>query len=206
MPAANAWLQAIRRMRPVPAVAAILAALASTMPVAGCIPVIVGAAAGGAALVATDRRSTVAQMEDEEIELKFAAAVANRYGDGVHAISTSYNGIVLLTGQVPDAATRDDVERIARGLEHVRVVQNELAIGPNTTLAERSRDTYTTSLVKARFVENGGIPVTQIKVVTERDTVYLMGIASHAEADPAAMVASTTSNVARVVKVFEYTD
>jgi osmotically-inducible protein OsmY len=182
------------------------AALAIAMQLSGCVPILIGAAAGGAALVATDRRSATAQLDDESIEFKFATAVTNKYGESVHAISTAFNGTVLLTGQVPDAAAREDIERIARGIEHVRNVQNELAIGPSTTLAERSRDTYTTSLVKARLLESGEVSGTQIKVVTERDTVFLMGIVSRAEGNAAAGVASTTANVARVVKVFEYTD
>jgi osmotically-inducible protein OsmY len=185
--------------------AAVLAGVAaSTFLVAGCVPIVVGAAAGGAALVATDRRSAGAQIDDEAIELKFATAVNNKYGDRAHAVATSYNGIVLLTGQVPDAAARDDVERTARGIDRVRSVHNEIAIGPNTTLGERSRDTYTTSLVKSRFVENSQIHATHVKVVTERDVVYLMGLVSRTEADVAGQIASTTTNVSRVVKVFEY--
>ena len=187
-------------------VAALAVALGGAVLAAGCIPVVIGAAAGGAALVATDRRTAGAQMNDEEIEFKFGNEIANRYGDRVHAIATAYNGTVMLTGQVPDDATREAIEGVARGLPNVRDVQNELAVGPGTTLAERTRDTTTTSLVKARLLDDSRVPGTRIKVVTERDTVYLMGIVTRQEGQAAAEVASTSPNVARVVKVFEYTD
>ncbi len=170
----------------------------------GCVPAVVAAAAGGVALVASDRRTTTAQLDDESIELRLATSVSEKYGDTANASATAYNGIVLLTGQVPDAAAREDIERTARGIPGVRNVQNELEIGPNATLAERTRDTYTTSLVKSRLVENDHMRAIQVKVVTERDTVYLMGIVSRADGDAAGRIASTTANVARVVKVFEY--
>ena len=182
----------------------VLLAAAVAPLLTACAPVIVAGAAG-AALVATDRRSTGAQLDDTTIETKIATTVASRYGDTVHFNVTSYNGIVLLTGEVPDAAIRSDVDALARGTERVRSVHDELVVGPVTDLSARTNDSYITSKVKTRFVESDKFSATQVKVVTERSVVYLMGIVTRVEADAAAQIASTTSGVTRVVKLFEIT-
>ncbi len=179
---------------------------AATLPplLTGCAPVVVAGAAG-AALVATDRRSAGAQLDDQTIETKIATTVAGRYGDTVHFNVTSYNGIVLLTGEVPDAAVRADIYALARGTDRVRSVHDELVVGPNTDLGAPTNDSYVTSKVKTRFVEaSDKFSATQVKVVTERGVVYLMGLVTRAEGEAAAQIASTTSGVVRVVKLFEY--
>ena len=182
---------------------ALVAALA--LPVlSGCAAVVVGAVAGGA-LVATDRRSTGAQVDDTTIETKVAATIESRYGSRAHIATTSYNGMVLLSGEAPDSAIAQDAVAIARGTDRVRNVYNEVAIMPPTDLATRTNDSYTTSKVKARFVEANKFSATHVKVVTERGIVYLMGVVSRDEANAAAEVASTTSGVVRVVRLFEIT-
>ena len=187
-----------------PALLMLLVAAAAPLLLAACAPVIVAGAAG-AALVATDRRSAGAQLDDTTIETRIATTVAGRYGDTVHFNVTSYNGIVLLTGEVPDAAVRSDIYALARGTERVRAVHDELVIGPPTDLSARTNDSYITSKVKSRFLESDKFSATQVKVVTERSVVYLMGLVSRVEADAAAQIASTTTGVARVVKLFEIT-
>jgi osmotically-inducible protein OsmY len=154
--------------------------------------------------VATDRRSVGAQADDEAIELKIANEIAARYGDTVHVSATSYNGIVLLTGEVPDQGVYASIGNIAASTDRVRSVHNDIAIGPATPLSTRSNDTFITSKVKARFVEASKFAPNHVKVVTERGVVYLMGIVRRQEADDAAQLASTTSGVVRVIKVFEY--
>ena len=182
------------------------AALALAIQLAGCLP-LVAAGAASVALVATDRRSASAQLDDAAIEGTIASEAVNRYGDKAHVSVTSYNGIVLLTGEVPDAAAKDAVATLARGVDRVRGVQNELQVAPSSGLAERTNDTYLTSVVKTRFLEaSDKFSATQVKVVTDRKVVYLMGIVKRAEADAAAAIAASTQGVARVVKVFEYLD
>ena len=170
----------------------------------GCVPVIVAAGVGGATLVATDRRSVGAQADDEGIELKIANEVAARYGETVHVNATSYNGIVLLTGEVPDQGAYASIGNIAASTDRVRSVHNDLAIGPLTPLSARSNDAFITSKVKARFVEANKFAANHVKVVTERGVVYLMGSVRRDEADAAAQIASTTQGVVRVIRVFEY--
>ena len=181
-----------------------LVSVVGAVGLTGCVPVIVAAGVGGATLVATDRRSVGAQADDEAIELKIANEVAARYGETVHVNATSYNGIVLLTGEVPDQGVYASIGNIAASTDRVRSVHNDLAIGPLTPLSTRSNDTFITSKVKARFVEANKFAANHVKVVTERGVVYLMGIVRHDEADSAAQIASTTQGVVRVIKVFEY--
>jgi len=183
------------------------AAVLSLLPalfVQGCVPLVVGAAAGGTVMVATDRRTTGSQVDDELIEDKTAATINERFKGDFHVNVTSYNGIVLLTGEVPAEGAKEDVANIARSTPKVRSVQNELAVGPVTDMSSRSNDTLITSKVKARFVEANKFQINHVKVVTERGVVYLMGVVRRDEGDAAANIASTTAGVQRVVKVFEY--
>jgi osmotically-inducible protein OsmY len=181
-----------------------LAAVLALPLVSGCAAVVVGAV-GGAALVATDRRSAGAQLDDTTIETKVSTTLNSRYGDRAHIVTTSYNGNVLLSGEAPDSAIVADAVALARSTERVRNVYNEVAIQPPTDLSTRTNDTYTTSKVKARFVEANRFSATHVKVVTERGIVYLMGLVTRAEADAASELAATTSGVVRVVRLFEIT-
>jgi osmotically-inducible protein OsmY len=170
----------------------------------GCVPLVIGAAAGGTALVATDRRTTGTQVDDEVIEDKISFQLRERFKGDFHVNVTSYNGIVLLTGEVPAEAARADIAALVLATPKVRAVQNELAIGPVTDLGSRSNDTLITSKVKTRFVEANKFQINHVKVITERGVVYLLGLVRRDEGDAAAEIASTTAGVQRVVKVFEY--
>lgn len=170
----------------------------------GCVPAVVAAGAGGAALVATDRRTTGAQVDDEGIELKIVDRINTKYDDKVHVNVTSYNGVVLLTGEVPDAAASAAIADIAQRTEKVKTVHNELVVAPLTVLGQRTNDTYITSKVKSRFIEANKFPATAVKVVTERGVVYLMGIVTRGEGNAAGETAATTTGVVRVVKLFDY--
>ena len=182
-----------------------LALAALVGAVAGCVPVMIAGAAGGAAMVATDRRTTGAQVDDESIELKIVTRANELYGDRIHLNVTSFNGVVLLTGEAPDQGAWASLGNLAKGTEKVRVVHNELVVAPPSELGSRSNDAFITSKVKARMLEAAKFPPNAVKVVTERGVVYLMGIVSRAEGQAAGEVAATTEGVQRVVKVFEYT-
>jgi osmotically-inducible protein OsmY len=185
-------------------VAALLASAAVSLT--GCVPLVV-AGVGAGVMVATDRRSTGAQVDDETIELKITkAATEDHWGKNVHLNATSYNGIVLLTGEVPSTVVQDEIVQFVKSTDRVRIVENDTTIGPVADFQSRSNDTYITSKVKARMVEAAKFAPNHVKVVTERGVVYLMGIVSRQEATDAAEIAATTSGVARVVKVFEYTN
>jgi osmotically-inducible protein OsmY len=178
--------------------------LAALGTLAGCVPVLVVGAAGGAAMIATDRRSAGAQLDDETIELKVATQANTEFGDRIHLNATSYNGFVLLTGEVPDQGMWASVGNMVKNTEKVRGVHNELVVAPLTDYSSRSNDTYITSKVKTRMIEANKFPPNLVKVVTERGVVYLMGIVSKEEGDAAAEIAATTAGVVRVVKFFQY--
>jgi len=180
------------------------AIFACALTLSGCIPLVIGGVAATAS-VATDRRSAGAQLDDELIEDKTAVQVLERFkGNDVHLNVTSYNGNVLLTGEVPFESVKTDIGEIAGRMPKVRSVQNDLLVGAATGLGSRSNDTLITSKVKARFVESNQFQINHVKVVTERGIVYLLGIVRPAEGNAAAEIARTTSGVQRVVKVFEY--
>jgi osmotically-inducible protein OsmY len=190
-----------------PAVSILATALlvaAAGLPATGCAPVVVAAGVGAAALVAVDRRSTGAQVDDEAIELKVTTTAGSRWDSRVHLNVTSYNGNVLLTGEAPTADVRNEIEQLARTTDRVRGITNEIVIGPDAGLGARTNDSYITSKVKSRFVEARKFDANRVKVVTERSVVYLMGIVTRDEALEAGQIAASTSDVVRVVKVFEY--
>ena len=170
----------------------------------GCVEMAV-VGAGAAMMAANDRRSVGAQTEDQEIELRSDSRIGERFGDKVHVNITSYNRNVLLTGEAPDAATREQIEKIVREITNVRGVVNEIQIAALTPFSSRGNDSYITSKVKARFVDNSGaFSVNHVKVVTEAGVVYLLGLVTRKEADAAVEIARTTGDVRKVVRVFEY--
>jgi osmotically-inducible protein OsmY len=180
-----------------------------------CVPFLSGCALLVAAGVATgvgtgvamsnDRRTSGIFVEDEGIEMKSGRRISEKYGSNVHVNVTSYNRNVLLTGEVPSDAAKADIGNLVRGVENVRNVVNEIAVGPASTYASRSGDTLITSKVKARFIDGGKFQVNHVKVVTENGIVYLLGLVNRKEADNAVAIAGSTSGVRKVVKVFEYT-
>jgi osmotically-inducible protein OsmY len=172
----------------------------------GCFPLIAGGA-GATALVLADRRTVGAQTEDKEVDLRGESRVNERFGDRVHINVSSYNRNVLLTGEAPDAATKAQIEAIVREIPNVRGVVNEIQIAGVSSYTARGNDSYLTSKVKARFVDNGGdFSVNQIKVVTEGSVVYLLGLVTRKEAEAAVEIARTTGGVQKVVRVFEYVE
>ena len=182
---------------------AVITGVMAASALSGCVPLVVGAAVGGTPRVATQSRSVGAQTDDEAIELKIANHIGTGYGDRVHVNVTSYNGIVLLTGEVPTPDIVASIGDVARTTAKVRVVHNEIVVAAASPLGSRSNDSYITSKVKTRFVEKNKFSATHVKVVTDRQVVYLMGLVKRDEADNAAQIASTTEGVLRVVKLFE---
>jgi len=181
----------------------VLLALLPALLLQGCVGMAV-VGAGSAAVSAMDRRTTGVQIEDERIELVSSNRSGEKFGDKAHINITSYNRNVLLTGEVADAAARDEVEKIVRGVPNVRGITNDLQVGPLASMSSRASDAGTTGKVKARFVDAGKFNAVHVKVVTEASVVYLLGIVTEAEANDAVEVARTTGGVRKVVKVLEY--
>ncbi|MFN4119966.1 BON domain-containing protein [Acidovorax sp.] len=183
-------------------VCSVLAAAALVAGLSACAPLIIGGAVVGG-VMAVDRRTTGTQVEDEGIELRAGNRIREALGDRVHVNVTSYNRQVLLTGEAGNAQDRQTVEQIVGSVENVRSVVNDLAIMPNTSLSQRSNDTFITGKVRASLVDAKDISATAFKVVTERNIVYLMGRVSQREANRATDIARGVSGVSKVVRVFE---
>ena len=170
-----------------------------------CVPMFtIGTAAGTGTYISEDRRTSGMFIEDEGIELKSGRRIHQQYGDTVHINVTSYNRMVLLTGEAPSEDIKAAIEKLIMGVDNVRKIFNEIAVSGNTSLASRSNDTLITSKVKARFLAERKFQINHVKIVTENEIVYLMGIVSRQEADNAAQIASSTPGGKKVVKVFEY--
>jgi len=170
----------------------------------GCAAAVVGCAAVGTS-VALDRRTAGVYVSDQEIELRALARLREAFPQKTDNISaTSYNRQVLLTGQVPDEATRSRASDVVKGIPDVRTVFNELTVSGITSLTSDANDVALTSQVKARMLPDERVPGTKIKVVTEAGVVYLMGLVTKTEAEAATDIARTTSGVAKVVTLFEY--
>jgi osmotically-inducible protein OsmY len=182
----------------------ILSLLAVIFWLTGCAAVVVGGA-GGAALVGADRRTVGTVAEDQGIELKANSRIGDKYPDA-HINVTSYNRMVLLTGEAPSNAVRADIEKITRAVENVRGIYNEIAVVGNSSLSSRTNDAYLTGKVKARFVDAQKFNAVHVKVVTESNVVYLLGMVNRKEADDATEIARTTSSVHKVVRLFEFLD
>ena len=179
---------------------ALAASLAATL--SACVPLVVGGAAMSA-MVATDRRTSGAQLEDEGIELRGASRLRDAFGDRAHINITSYNRQVLLSGEVPTEAAKQQAEQVISRVENVRTIVNELAVAGNTTLVQRSSDVLITGKVKASLVDARDLFAGAFKVVTERGTVFLMGRVTQGEADRATAIARQIDGVQRVVRIFD---
>lgn len=179
------------------------AAGALAAAVSGCVPIVLGGAAATGTVLAVDRRTTGAQVEDEGIELRAGNRINDAVGQGGHINVTSYNRQVLLTGEVPNDAFKQKVEAAASGTQNVRSVVNELAVMESSTLSQRSEDAYITGKVKASLIDAKDLSASTIKVVTERKVVYLMGRVTERESKRAAEIARGVSGVVKVVRVFE---
>jgi osmotically-inducible protein OsmY len=182
---------------------ALAGSVLSMVMLQGCVPV-VAAGVGTVVLMAQDRRSNEAFIEDQRIETGVSGLITNEFKVAMHINVTSFNLNVLLTGEVPEEYTKAEIGKLVSGVEKVRSVNNELSISAISSLVSRSNDSLITTNVKLRFLHNKHFNAEHVKVVTESGTVFLLGIVNHAEADAAAEVASTTSGVKRVVKLFEY--
>jgi osmotically-inducible protein OsmY len=126
--------------------------------------------------------------------------------DSSHINVVAYNGIVLLTGQVPSQQLRTLATETVVKLPKVRQVFNELQIQGQTSLLARTNDTWLTTKVKSKLIGHGDIDSGRIKIVTEDGVIYLMGMLSRVQAEKAAQVARTTGGVQKVVKAIEYID
>jgi osmotically-inducible protein OsmY len=170
---------------------------------AGCAALFVGGAVVGGTMIATDRRTSATQLEDQLIESKSANRIREAIGERGKVSATSYNRLVLLTGDVVTDSDKAAVEQAVARVDSVRSVVNELAVGGSASLSTRSNDALLSAKVKASIVDAKGLYANSIKVVTERGVVYMLGRVTEQEATQAANVARGVTGVVKVVRVFD---
>ena len=152
-------------------------------------------------------RTAGAVVEDKSIETKIAVNMKSQQPAfrESHFDVKSYNGVVLMVGQVQSEALRRQATDIAsRASAKIKRIHNELEVGENSSMLKRTSDNWIATKVRTKLIANRDVPADQIDVITENGAVYLMGLVSEAEGDNAANVAREVAGVTRVVKVFEY--
>jgi osmotically-inducible protein OsmY len=178
---------------------------AATLSLQGCPVAILAGGVGAAALISNDRRTGETLLADERIEWSSSQRLRQSgQWESLNLNITSYNRMVLLTGQAANEQARRLAEKVVSEIPGVRGVTNEVTVASFSNFGARSQDSLTTTQVKARLVNSDGVNPGHVKVVTEAGVVYLLGLVTTKEADHAANVAATTAGVNKVVKVFEY--
>jgi osmotically-inducible protein OsmY len=194
------WTTLLKLRRPL-AAAAVCGMLAIGLQ--GCFGVLAGGLLAGT-FAATDRRTLGAQTEDKSIVVKGEANIPGVVPQGSHVNVTSFNRKVLLSGEVPDEASKAAAEREIKALPGVEGVFNELAISGSSNFSSRSGDALVTSKVLASLVDAKDLYSSAFKVTTERGIVYMMGRVTEREGKRGADIASGVSGVQKVVTLYEY--
>ncbi|MCF8206221.1 MAG: BON domain-containing protein [Methylotenera sp.] len=178
------------------------AVLASTLAT-GCAPLLIGGAMVGGVTVATDRRTSGTQLEDETIEIKAGARIREQLGDRVHINVNSYNRVVLITGEARNEEDKATVERLVAGVENVTNVMNEVGVTMLSSLSSRSNDVVIQGKVKAQLIDARDLLSNAFYVVVERGEVFIMGRVTEREANRATDIARQVGGVKKVVRAFE---
>ena len=182
--------------------ATLVVALAAAFLLSACAQLLISGASMGATVMYTDRRTPVRQVEDQTVEFKASSRVRDTIGDRGHVTITSYNRVVLITGEVPVDADRAAVEQAVARVEGVRSTINQLAVMPASALSSRINDLVLVGKIKATFVDAKDLQVNAFKVVVDRGTAYLMGLVTEREAARATDLARSIGGVQKVVKIF----
>lgn len=180
-----------------------LTAIVAATLLSACAPLVVGGAVVGTAMVATDRRTTGTQVEDKGIELKAASRLREAMGDRTNINVQAFNRALLLSGEVRNEADKAEAERIARGVENVQRVHNELQVGFLSSLTSRSGDLVLAGKIKATLIDAKALQSNAIVAIVERGEVYLMGIVTEREANLATELVRGIPKVEKVVRLFE---
>lgn len=181
---------------------AVIAGLVMTLNLSGCVALAVGGVAVGAAVL-SDSRSTGTQLDDKTLESKVLLTL-QQTKTPAHVNVVIYNKMALITGEAPTSEEKTKVEWSIRGTAGVRGVYNYMDVMPNSSYTTRSNDTLITSKVRSNMTLTKGLSESKVKVLTERNVVYLMGLVTKEQGLMAADIASRTASVKNVVTLFEY--
>lgn len=153
-------------------------------------------------------RTWGAFFEDAAIEHKIRVNLLRELPQDAnsHIVVVSFNGSVLLAGQVPSDSLKTQAGQIATRIRHVQQVYNELQVQGNISTLARMNDAWLTSKIKLRLLANGAAPGKRTKVVTEAGVVYLMGLLTREEAQHDVEQVQKVYGVQKIVKIVEYID
>ncbi|MBB1269386.1 division/outer membrane stress-associated lipid-binding lipoprotein [Shewanella sp. SR44-3] len=173
----------------------------------GCAGAVVLGAVSGAKM-ANDERSVGTQLSDTNADFEISSALSKHadISNQTNITAVVMNNNVLLIGQSPNSMLRDKAVNTVQNLQLGGKIHNQIRIGNPTSFTTRSNDTWVTTKVKGRMLNENGIDVTRIKVITENGEVFLLGLVDRKQADLAVDIARNTAGVRKVVKVFEYVD
>ena len=180
---------------------------AGAMLLQGCVAAAIGGAAvAGATKVATDPRTVGTQIDDETLEERVKSAIYKdqQIKSEARISITSYSGRVLLTGQVPNDNLREIATSLAKGVQNVNDVYNEVRVEPKVNFSQISKDAWITSQIKSKMLVDSKVKTSDVKVITENNEVFLLGNVTHDQGNAAAEIARNVSGVTKVVKVFNY--
>ena len=180
-------------------IAILLFVTSSLLMSTACAPVLIGSAAVTGVSVAADRRSAGAVANDGVIEAK--SAMQTNFASS-HITTTSYEGNVLLSGEIDSEASKQKATEIVKSINEVNKVYNELAVQANSSLTTRMNDSITASKVRAALLDNKQVTLTSIKVVVDRGICYLLGTVTQTEAEIISKIASRVPGVVQVVRLF----
>lgn len=183
-------------------IAIFLCVTSSLLMSTACAPVLIGSAAVTGVSVAADRRSAGAVANDGVIEAKSAMHLSQTNFASSHITTTSYEGNVLLSGEIDSEASKQNATEIVKSINEVNKVYNELAVQPNSSLTTRMNDSITASKVRAALLDNKQVTLTSIKVVVDRGICYLLGTVTQTEAEIISKIASRVPGVVQVVRLF----
>ena len=202
----NKPLRIIRSIKSIASKIIIAGFIISTL--SGCVTAAIAVVAIGTVDILHDRRTVGEYVDDGSIELTAKNYLLSRkeVRASAHVKPDSWNGILLLSGEIDDPQIKQDIVAFMNNIQGVRQVVDETTITGKTALLTRTNDTWITSKVKSRLLIKTGLDSNRVKVITTRGTVYLMGIVTQEEANTATDLTREVRGVARVVKVFEYTD
>ncbi|WP_187359959.1 BON domain-containing protein [Chitinolyticbacter meiyuanensis] len=182
----------------------LITTLVTALGLTACVPAVFVAGAAVGALVGSDPRPTQTQTSDMKIAAEISARIIDAYKERAHVNVNVFNGRVLLTGEVPDDAARQNAAQLASSYPGAKVVHNETVVAPPSPATDRLNDTQITARVKTAILTDAGdAQAIHFVVTTERKVVYLMGQSSSSLADVAARAASYISGVERVVKYID---
>ena len=171
----------------------------------GCVTALVIGTVG-AAMIANDRRTTAAQLEDEGIEIKANQLIAADPQIDKHTNLSiiSYNRTLLAIGQAPNEMLRDKAIKLLKQIPNVTRLHNQIRIGNPSKISTRTHDSWLTTKIKTAMASDNSFPYSHIKIVTENSEVFLLGLVSEVEANKATEIARNIDGVTKVTKVFEY--